>query len=109
MTGQEMSSLIRLGHIPIIIVLDNHGYGTERILQEGTWKYNEIAVWNYSKLPEVYGGGRGYLVVDELEFDAALNAAWADKTQLHLIHAKLVEGDASQTLKRLAQRLGQHI
>ena len=109
MTGQEMSSLIRLGHAPIIIVLDNHGYGTERFLQEGTWKYNEIAVWNYSKLPEVYGGGRGYLVTDELEFDAALNTAWADKSQLHLIHAKLAEGDASQTLKRLAQRLGQHI
>ena len=109
MTGQEMSSLIRLGHAPIIIVLDNHGYGTERVLQEGTWKYNEIAVWNYSKLPEVYGGGRGYLVTDELEFDAALTAAWTDKSQLHLIHAKLAEGDASQTLKRLAKRLVQHI
>ncbi len=109
MTGQEMSSLIRLGFSPIIIVLDNHGYGTERFLQEGTWKYNEIAVWNYSKLPEVYGGGCGYLVTDEMEFDAALNTAWADKSQLHLIHAKLAEGDASQTLKRLAERLGKHI
>ncbi len=59
MTGQEMSTLIRLGHKPIIIVLDNHGYGTERFLQEGTWEYNEISVWKYSKLPEVYGGDKG--------------------------------------------------
>jgi indolepyruvate decarboxylase len=109
MTGQEMSSLIRLGHAPVIIVLDNHGYGTERFLQEGTWKYNEIAVWNYSKLPDVYGGGAGYLVTNEAEFDAALNTAWADRSQLHLIHAKLAEGDASSTLLRLAHRLGQRV
>jgi indolepyruvate decarboxylase len=109
MTGQEMSTLIRNGHTPIILVLDNHGYGTERFLQEGEWKYNEIAVWQYSKLPEVYGGGRGYLVETEGQFDAALQEAWNDRTQLHLIHAKLVENDASQTLRRLAERLGQRV
>jgi indolepyruvate decarboxylase len=109
MTGQEMSTLIREGYSPIIIVLDNHGYGTERFLQEGTWKYNEIAVWNYSKLPEVYGGGKGYVVRNEAEFDAALTEAWNDRTQLHLIHAKLVENDASRTLRRLADRLGQRV
>jgi indolepyruvate decarboxylase len=109
MTGQEMSNLIRLGFSPIIIVLDNHGYGTERFLQTGTWKYNEIAVWNYSKLPEVYGGGKGYLVTNEEEFDRVLAEAWADRSQLHLIHAKLVENDASRTLLRLADRLGQRV
>lgn len=109
MTGQEMSTLIREGYSPIIIVLDNHGYGTERFLQEGTWKYNEIAVWKYSKLPEVYGGGKGYVVQNEAEFDAALTQAWNDRTQLHLIHAKLVENDASRTLRRLADRLGQRV
>ncbi len=109
MTGQEMSTLIREGYSPIIIVLDNHGYGTERFLQEGTWKYNEIAVWKYSKLPEVYGGGKGHVVQNEAEFDAALTEAWNDRTQLHLIHAKLVENDASRTLRRLADRLGQRV
>lgn len=109
MTGQEMSTLIRCKFSPIIIVLDNHGYGTERFLQEGTWKYNEIAVWHYSKLPEVYGGGKGYLVTDEAEFDAAIDAAWNDRSCLHLIHAKLIENDASSTLKRLAERLGQRV
>lgn len=107
MTGQEMSSLIREGYTPVIIVLDNHGYGTERFLQKGTWKYNEIAVWNYSKMPDVYGGGRGYLVTNEAEFDVALSTAWNDRSQLHIIHAKLAEGDASRTLLRLAERLGQ--
>jgi indolepyruvate decarboxylase len=109
MTGQEMSSLIRFGYSPIIIVLDNHGYGTERFLQEGVWKYNEIASWNYSKLPEVYGGGVGHLVTNEAEFDRAIQEAWKDRARLHLIHAKIAEGDASQALLRLANRLGQRI
>ena len=109
MTGQEMSTLIHRKFSPIIIVLDNHGYGTERYLQEGEWKYNEIAVWNYSKLPEVYGGGKGHLVTNEEEFDRALTEAWNDRSQLHLIHAKLLENDASNTLKRLAERLGMRV
>lgn len=109
MTGQEISTLVRHGHSPIIIVLDNHGYGTERYLQKGDWKYNEIASWNYWKLPEVYGSGKGHLVTNEGEFDRALTEAWGDKSQLHLIQAKLVANDASQTLLRLAHRLGQRV
>ncbi len=109
MTGQEMSTLIRQGHSPIIIVLDNHGYGTERMLQQGKWAYNEIHSWNFHALPSIYNGGKGYLATNEAEFCEALNAAWNDRTQLHLIQAKLAEGDASQTLLRLAERLGKRV
>jgi len=109
MTGQEISTLIRNGYSPIIIVLDNHGYGTERMLQKGVWAYNEINVWNYHLLPAVYGGGKGYLVHNEAKFCEAIGSAWNDRSQLHLIHAKLAEGDASNTLIRLAERLGQRV
>jgi indolepyruvate decarboxylase len=109
MTGQEMATLIRHRYAPIIIVLDNHGYGTERYLQEGTWEYNEIPSWKYWKLPEVYGGGKGHYVETEGAFDAALVHAWNDPKQLHIIQAKLEENDASQTLLRLANRLGQRV
>lgn len=109
MTGTELSTLIRNGFSPVIIILDNHGYGTERFLQEGEWKYNEIHVWNYSKLTEVYGGGVGHYVTTEGEFDRAFKQAWEDRDQLHLIHAKLAEGDASHSLTQLANRLGERI
>ncbi len=109
MTGQEMSTLIRQEHSPIIIVLDNHGYGTERMLQKGTWSYNEIHAWDYYKLPSIYNGGKGHLATNEAEFCDALNEAWDDRSQLHLIQAKLAEGDASQTLLRLAERLGKRV
>ena len=59
MTGQELSTIVRHGFDPVIIVLDNGGYGTERKLHAGEWKFNDIHAWNYSKLPEVYGSGTG--------------------------------------------------
>jgi indolepyruvate decarboxylase len=109
MTGNELSTIIRHGFAPILIILDNHGYGTERYLHAGQWKFNEIQPWNYSKLPEVYGGGRGYLVNTEGEFAEALEQAWQDTSRLQIIHAKLQEGDASSTLLRLAERLGARV
>ncbi len=109
MTGTEMLTLIRHGCSPIIIVLDNHGYGTERYLQEGEWEYNEIHPWAYYKIPKFLAGGKGYLVETESEFDQALSAAWDDRTQATLIQAKLVENDASETLKRLGERLGARV
>ena len=109
MTGQELSTLIRFGHNPIVIVLDNHGYGTERYLHAGDWEYNEIHPWNYGKLLEVYDGGKSHLVESESEFEAALQDAWNDPSQAHLIHAKLIEGDGSDTLKNLAERMGEKV
>ncbi|MCA9218559.1 MAG: alpha-keto acid decarboxylase family protein [Planctomycetales bacterium] len=105
MTGQEMSTLISKGHNAIVIVLDNHGYGTERYLHAGEWEYNEIHPWDYGKLLEVYRGGKSHEVSTEPEFVAALDEAWDDPSQLHLIHAKLMENDASDTLKKLAERM----
>lgn len=106
MTGSELSTLVRNKFSPILIILDNHGYGTERYLHAGEWKYNEILPWNYYRLPDLYGAGKGYLVNTEGEFLAALESAWNDRTQCHVIHAKLVEGDASKTLLHLAERMG---
>lgn len=109
MTGNELASIVRHGFAPILIILDNHGYGTERHLHAGDWKYNEILPWQYHQLPVIYGGGKGYLVETEGQFKDALTTAWQDRSQVQIIHAKLKEGDASTTLLRLAERLGARV
>lgn len=109
MTGMELSSIVRRGLAPIVIVLNNGGYGTERFLHAGQWQYNDINSWKYHKLPEVLGGGTGYEVRTEGEFDAALGQAWNDRRALSLIHAHIPLGDASDALKRLTERLSKHI
>ncbi len=73
MTGMELSTLVRHKFPTIVIVLDNGGYGTERFLHHDC-DFNDIHPWQYSKLPEVLGGGTGYEIRTEDEFDAALNA-----------------------------------
>ncbi|MBA2113487.1 alpha-keto acid decarboxylase family protein [Bremerella alba] len=109
MTGMELSTIVRLGYDPVIIVLDNHGYGTERWLHPGEWKYNDIHPWSYSKLPEVLCGGTGYEVSTEKEFHEALHQAWDDREAMSIIHVHLPDDDASPTLHRLSKRLGANV
>lgn len=77
MTAQEISSMMRYGLNPIIIVINNEGYTVERLLCEDPMDgYNDIAKWDYSKLPEVFDGEA--LVIQartQKEFTQALNQA----------------------------------
>lgn len=109
MTGMELSTMVRHGMAPVVIVLDNKGYGTERFLHEGNWQYNEINGWRYSRLPELLGGGKGYEVRSEGEFDDALRRAWTDRQGFSLIQVHLGVDDASRGLRRLAERLGKRV
>jgi indolepyruvate decarboxylase len=105
MTGMELSTIVRHGFNPIVIVLDNKGYGTERLLHAGRHQFNDIHPWQYHKLPEILGGGTGYEVRTEGEFDRALCAALADRHAMSLIHVHLDENDCSPALERLTRRL----
>ena len=109
MTGTELSTIVRHGFPTIVIVMDNKGYGTERFLQPGDHEYNNIQPWNYHKLPALIGGGRGYEVRTEGEFDAAITSAWADTSQMSIIQVHLALDDCSHALKRLAEKLGKKI
>lgn len=106
MTGMELSTILRHGFHPIVIVLDNEGYGTERLLQPGDHAYNDIQPWNYYRLPEVLGGGIGYEIRTEGEFDKALRAALADTQTMSILHVHLDRHDCSRALERLARKLG---
>jgi len=105
MTGMELSTLVRRKLPVIVIVLNNGGYGTERLLHPGEFEFNEIPSWKYEQLPEVLGGGRGYDVHTEGDFDAALVAAWNDRSAPSVLHVHLDRNDASRALKQLASMM----
>lgn len=107
MTGTELSTIVRRGFDPVVIVLDNQGYGTERFLHPGP--FNDIQPWQYHKLPEVLGGGTGYEVRTEGEFDKALTQALADRSGMSLIQVHVGLDDCSKTLRRLAERLSKRV
>lgn len=109
MTGMEFSNLVKNKFPTVVIVLDNGGYGTERLLHTGRWKFNDIQPWEYHKLPALIGGGKGYLIHTEGEFDQALNAAWKEKTAPSILQVKIDPSDSSRALARLAERMSKTI
>lgn len=104
MTSMELSAAVRYHLDPIIILLNNHGYGTERPLLEGP--YNDIQNWNYSRIPEVLGGGIGIRVTHEEELESALKQAFEKRGVFYLIEIELEKMDFSPSLKRLGELLG---
>lgn len=105
MTGMELSNLVARRAPVIVIVLNNGGYGTERLLHPGEYRFNDIHGWNYHELPRVLGGGAGYEVFTEGDFDAALNKAWSDVSQPSILHLHLSEIDSSRALERLGEKM----
>jgi indolepyruvate decarboxylase len=56
MTAQEISQFGRRGLRPIVFVLNNSGYLSERMLcKDMALAYNDIAAWNYAELPHALG------------------------------------------------------
>ena len=103
MTGMELSTIARHGLNPIVVVLNNHGYTTERFLLDGP--FNDIHPWQFHKIPEVLGAGLGLEVRTEDELDAALHRALANTGGFSLLNVHLDPWDRSPALDRLAQKL----
>jgi indolepyruvate decarboxylase len=107
MTGMELSTIVKRGLPVVVIVLDNKGYGTERVIHEGS--FNDINPWRYELLPQVLGGGTGYEVRTEGDFDAALTKALADESGMSLIRVHIGVDDRSVTLDRIGKGLSQRL
>jgi indolepyruvate decarboxylase len=102
MTGVEISTAVRLGLNPIILVLNNDGYGTMRQIRDGS--FNVITQWNYHKICELVGGGEATTVSTKGELDAALQSAQAARS-VRVIEIKVPRGDVSQQLATIAREV----
>ena len=107
MTGTELSTTIRYGLNPIVLILNNQGYGTVRPFIEGS--FNDIENWDYTRVPELFGTGHAFAVRTEGEFDTAMNAALAETQHFVLIEAALGKSDMSPALIRLAEQVSKKL
>jgi TPP-dependent 2-oxoacid decarboxylase len=105
MTGMELSTCARYGLDPIVVVLNNAGYTTERLIIDGA--FNDIQRWDYSKLPEVIGAGRAHRVETVGDLDRALTDARRRDGQFVLLDVRLDKLDVSPALRRLGASLQQ--
>jgi TPP-dependent 2-oxoacid decarboxylase len=80
-TAQELSTILRQGLAPIILLLNNGHYVIENFLREGGFKdmgYNKLQTWNYHQLPMDFASVQkpvGLRVTTEEELETAFAAA----------------------------------
>jgi indolepyruvate decarboxylase len=103
MTGTEVSTALRLGLKPIILVLNNDGYGTMRKVRDGS--FNVISQWNYQKICELVGGGEASSASTKGELDGEIKAALGSN-HLRVIEVRLPRDDMSPQLKSMTDELG---
>jgi len=107
MTGMELATAARYDLNPIVVVLNNHGYGTERHILDGP--FNDLWPWNYSRIHEVLGAGLSFEVETEEELDVALRTAEQHVESFCLLDVHLDPLDRSPALDRLAKRLAKRL
>lgn len=107
MTGMELATAARYGLNPIVVVLNNYGYGTERPMKDGP--FNDLWPWQFHRVPEVLGTGRGFVVETEQQLDEALRAAEQHTSCFCLLEIRLDPSDRSPALQRLAGRMAENV
>ena len=53
-SAQELSTILRHDHKPVILLINNGGYTIERGYLGKTESYNDVAKWAYADLPKVF-------------------------------------------------------
>jgi indolepyruvate decarboxylase len=104
MTGTELSTSIRFGLDPIVVVFENGGYAIERLMVDGS--FNDVLPWDHLRLVDLFGAGSGFEVHTEADLDRALDGALAAPGAPAIIRAMLDPRDTSPATQRLAERFG---
>lgn len=105
MTAQELSTILHTGLSPVVIVVDNDGYTIERAIHGPEQPYNDIARWDWTAAPALFGSSRVSVarrVTTAGELDEALKAA-DSPGELALIQAVVPRMDAPALLVSLAR------
>jgi indolepyruvate decarboxylase len=106
MSVSEISTLLDFELNPIIFVLNNQGYTTERFLLDG--KFNDLRNWNYHQVTNMMGGGVGVAVETEEELNVAVDAAVLSK-DLYVINVVVEKDDISPSLRRIVDSLAKRV
>jgi len=101
MSATEISTIKRLDLNPIIFVLNNDGYTTERYLKEGD--FNDLHSWEYQDVTKVFGG-KGAKVTTETELEDVVQEA-LDSNEVFVVNVCVERTDISSALRRMTGAL----
>ena len=100
MTGLELGHCARHGWDPVVVVLNNGGWGMLSAFRPDAG-YNALGTWNLAGVADALGG-TGHLVNTRAELAQALESAIAHPGRFHLLDVRIAPGDLSPSLRRFA-------
>jgi indolepyruvate decarboxylase len=103
MTGMELSTAAKEGFKPVVCILNNDGYGTQRHIIDG--KFNNIHRWDYTRICQMLNYGAGLRVKTKGELEEALKRAFADESQMYVIEVVLPRDSCSPAMSRFAAQI----
>jgi TPP-dependent 2-oxoacid decarboxylase len=98
MTGTELSTAVRLGLTPILLILNNEGYGTMRKIRDG--RFNVISQWDYGKICDLVGGGSATRAATKGQLDGAIRGAMSSN-EVRVIDVQIPRDDISPQLANM--------
>lgn len=110
LTVQELSTILRQNLKPIIFLINNNGYTVERAIHGQNQPYNDIQMWDYTKLANVFGTeekSQTFKVENETELEEVLTKISVDKNHLTFVEVVMSQGDQPELLAKLGKRFGQ--
>jgi pyruvate decarboxylase len=108
-SAQELSSMLRQGICPIIILFNNNGFLIEKLIHPNGAAYNDIPAWKYSDSLTYFGGthiGEQCTVRTPQAYQQAMHRALAQPDRIHFIDAVFPSDDIVQDVANFAAAYG---
>ncbi len=103
MTGTEFSNMIRMKLNPIVVLLNNNGFGMQRIFVDGN--FNDINTWDYGNITELMGGGVIFRAENNEQFETTFKEALKNRNEPTLIEAIIPKGEISTGMQQMKKAL----
>ena len=104
LSAQEISTMIRYKNNPIIFLINNDGYTVERVIHGSLMPYNDIQMWKYSELPQVFGENTwSCKVTTETQLKSAINQLGKHSDKLRFIEVVMDKNNSPQILEEIGR------
>jgi len=107
LTIQELGSMLRDGQKPLILLLNNEGYTVERAIHGPEQRYNDIASWNWTQLPQALSlncQAESWRVTETVQLREVLELA-ARRQRLSFVEVVLPKQEIPELLRAVTQAL----
>ncbi|WP_213133698.1 alpha-keto acid decarboxylase family protein [Citrobacter sp. FP75] len=107
LTIQELGSMLRDGQSPVILLLNNDGYTVERAIHGASQRYNDIAGWNWTQVPQALSHecqAECWRVTQAVQLEEVL-ARLSRPQRLSLIEVVLPKADLPELLRTVTRAL----